>query len=94
MKRADVIHTILSAIITLVSEANQERDNNPREYKLRNHYISQALGMYGTLQIMQAFDDDVMQSLRKAIEDYNTLVIYFISENKIKPFKRGVSSDE
>lgn len=89
MKRAVVIHTILQSIIKLVTDAMIERDTNPREYKLRNHYISLALGMYCTLEIMQAFDYDVMQSLKNAIENYNPIVIIFISREKIKPYRKG-----
>lgn len=98
MKRIDTITAIMLAINEFVKEAYYERNSNPHKFKLRNHYISEALGLYCSLQILRAYSPDILEWLRIAIENYDIYTVqHIMNSEKIRPYnirlKGGTDND-
>lgn len=79
MKRDDKIKAITYAITSLVKEAYIERHNNPHKFKLRNHFISQALGLHSSLVILDAYPEDILEWLKVAIQNYDIYTVQHIA---------------
>lgn len=87
MKRIDTITAIMTAITSLVKEAYYLRNSDPHKFKLRNHYISEALGLHTTLVILRAYNYDVLQWLELAIQHYDIYTVQHIANTeKIRPY--------
>lgn len=96
MKRIDTITAIMIAITELVKEANYERDVDPHKFKLRNHYISEALGLHMSLLVLHAYPQKILKLLEEAIQHYDVYTIQYIANNaKISPYNtKSVSKEE
>lgn len=87
MRRIDTITAIMTAITNLVKEAYFLRNSEPHKFKLRNHYISEALGLHTTLVILRAYDYDVLQHLELAIQHYDIYSVQHIMNTaKVRPY--------
>lgn len=98
MKRIDTITAIMTAITELVKEAFYERQSDPHKFKLRNHYISEALGLYCSLHILRAYPPIILEWLRTAIENYDVYTVqHIMNSEKIRPYntrsKGGADND-
>lgn len=78
-KDIEVIYRITSVITELVKEADIERHNNPHKFKLRNHFISQALGLHTSLVILDAYPEDILDWLKVAIQNYDVYTVQHIA---------------
>lgn len=98
MKRNDIIMSTMVAINMLVKDAYFERNSNPHKFKLRNHYISEALGLYCSLCILKAYPPDTLDWLRTAIQDYDIYTVqHIMNSEKISSYntrsKVGTDND-
>lgn len=83
----------MTAITNLVKEAYFLHNSEPRKFKLRNHYISEALGLHMSLCILWAYPYEVLEMLKTAIENYDIYTVQHIanSEKYVRKSTRGQS---
>lgn len=84
MRRIDTIMAIMTAITNLVKEAYYVRNDNPHRFKLRNHYISEALGLHMSLCILGAYPYEILDTLKIAIENYDIYLVQHIANSEKK----------